>query len=865
VTPSSGGRRIGSRLGPYEIVARVGTGGMGEVFRARDTRLDRFVALKLLSEDFVLDRHRLKRFEQEARVVSALNHPNIVTVFEIGEAEAQPYIAMELVEGQTLRQLLRGGGFPLRKLLDVGIQIAEGLARAHEADIVHRDLKPENVMVTPDGIVKILDFGLAKLTRSPIERGAGAEDGTLPLPTQPGVLLGTVRYMSPEQASGAAADFRSDQFAFGSVMYELATGNAAFQKATTVDTLASILHDEPEPLSRVAVKLPAPLRWVIERCLAKDPRERYAATPDLAHDLESLRLHMSEASLSGMELAPRGLSRRMRGRLAAAGLAILLAAGGLWLGRRLAAVTPLRFQQLTFRRGGIWSARFAPDGQTIVYGASWDGRPLELYEARIGSPESRSLGLNADVQSISRSGNLAVRMGPAGSFLWDPHFETTVRDPRLLFGTLAQVSLSGGAPRELLEGVMWADWGPDGKSVAVIRDAGKTERLEYPIGTVLYENEPWINRPKVSPDGKTVALSDNGQLVVVSPPGKPKTLSVEADEFAWSPSGQEIWYSRFDGTSTNLRAVTPSGADRFLAQFPGNWVLHDVARDGRILLAETAITSEILLLRAGETRVRNLSWLDRADVVAVSSDGGQILFAEQGARGGIYLRSADGGPAKRLGDSDASDLSPDGKWVVAAFEVDGHEGCSLLPTGPGEPRRLPETKPQISGRFLADGAHLYGMSAEEGHGRRLWIRDLEGRTVRAVTPESTFRGLVSPDGRFASALGTDRVYRVYPIEGGGEGKKIEGLRAGEEPIQWSRDGRTLFLRVPGGSGPDASLERIDRLDPWSGRRERFRDLPALDVPAGGGVGSIRISADETTVVYTHLQYPSELFLLEGVK
>jgi hypothetical protein len=849
---------------------------MGEVYRARDTRLNRPVALKLLSEEFVLDRNRLKRFEQEARVVSGLNHPNVVTVFEIGEADAQPYIAMELVEGQTLRQQLKPGGLPLRKLLDVAIQVAEGLARAHEAGVVHRDLKPENVMVTADGIVKILDFGLAKLTRSPIERGAGTEDGTLPLPTQPGILLGTVRYMSPEQASGGIADFRSDQFAFGSLMYELATGRPAFQKATTVDTLASILHDEPESLSRVNPRVPAPLRWIVERCLAKDPADRYASTQDLARDLESLRLHLSEASLSGMELLPRpSRRRRIRTVAAAFALAVLLAVAGVWAGRKWAAAPPLRFQQLTFRRGGVWSARFAPDGQTIVYGASWDGKPMELYEARIGSPESRALGLRADIQAISPAGELAVRLAPpAGPMLWDPHFETTVRDPRMLFGTLAQVSLSGGAPRELLEGVMWADWAPDGRSLAVIRDAGRTERLEYPIGTLLYEAEPWINLPKVSPDGKTVAFDEVHDLTVVTPPGKPKTLGAVVDEFAWSPSGDEIWYNRFDGTATDLRAVRLSGANRFLGRLPGNWVLHDVARDGRVLLSKTAIYSEIYLLRAGEVRPSNLSWLDRAEVAGISADGGEILFAEQGARGGIYLRDANGGPAKRLGEGKAFDLSPDGKWVVAWVGGDGPNGgaCVLLPTGPGQPRRIhdagrtPQSAPALCGRFLADGERLFDMGNQGGHARRTWIRDLDGGSVRPVTPEGTFRGLVSPDGRFASALGSDRRYRVYPIDGGGESREIAGLLPGEEPIQWSRDGRSLFVRAPEQvADPEVPLARIDRLDPWTGRRERFRDLPALDLPAGGGVGGIRISADEKTVVYTHMQYPSELFLLEGVQ
>jgi hypothetical protein len=865
VTDASPPRRAGARLGPYEIVARLGTGGMGEVYRARDTRLNRDVAIKVLPEEFASDRTRLKRFQQEARAVSMLSHPNIVTVYEIGESEAGSYMAMELVEGQTLRQLVRPGGLPLRKLLDISVQIAEGLARAHEAGTVHRDLKPENVMVTADGLVKILDFGLAKLTRSPLERGAGPEEGTLPLPTRPGVLIGTVRYMSPEQAAGAAADFRSDQFSLGAVLYELATGVPAFERGTTVDTLSAILHDDPEPITSHNSKLPAPFRWVIERCMAKDPNDRYAATRDLAHDLSSLRNHMSEASWSGVELAPRLPGRRRRLVAAAALAGVLLVGLGAFVARwSVKPPADLRFQQLTFRRGGIWSARFAPDGQTIVYGASWDGAPLDLFETRIGSPESRSLGLGrADILSVSRSGELAVLLGHTfGLLLRDPHLGLRVRDPRMLFGTLAQVPLAGGAPRELLEGVLFADWSPDGKSLAVVRDAGKTQRLEYPIGTIVYENEPWINFPHVSPDGVWIAFRDSATLTVVRPPEKCRSLERDINELAWSPSGKEIWYSTYDGTVTELRAITLSGRDRRLVALPGDYVLHDVAPDGRVLVARTAQNSEVFALRSGEAKPRNLSWFDEADVVAVTATGDAVLFSERSSKqdptaGDVYMRSVDGAPAKRLAKG-ATDLSPDGRWVL--------NDCELVPVGPGEKRKLPETNPPACETFFDQGRRLYSMENAEGHGRQLWVRNLDGTGLRAVTPEGTFRGMVSPDGKFASALnGETRRYQVFPLEGG-NGRDVVGLRPGEEPIQWSSDSRTLFVRSADEAvGPNLPVATVYRLDPSTGRRELFREIPQLDLAAGGGVGRIRVSADEKTIVYTHYRFPSELFLINGVR
>jgi serine/threonine protein kinase/tetratricopeptide (TPR) repeat protein len=284
-----------SRLGPYEILSPIGAGGMGEVYRARDTRLGREVAIKVLPAALASDPERLKRFEREARSASALNHPNIVTIYDIGSADSVSYIAMELVNGQPLRALL-DGPLPVRRLLQIGTQIAEGLAKAHAAGIVHRDLKPENVMVTEDGLVKILDFGLAKLTQP---EGSGATATMAPTvsgATEEGVILGTVGYMSPEQATGKSVDYRSDQFSFGSILYEMATGQRAFQRASAPQTLAAIIQEEPEPIATLNPKIPVPVRWIAERCLSKEPRNRYTSTDDLAKELGKVLDHLAEAT-----------------------------------------------------------------------------------------------------------------------------------------------------------------------------------------------------------------------------------------------------------------------------------------------------------------------------------------------------------------------------------------------------------------------------------------------------------------------------------------------------------------------------------------------------------------------------------------
>src|ERR1700674_916491 len=386
----------GSRLGPYEVLAPLGTGGMGEVYRAKDGRLGRDVALKVLPTEFAQDAHRRSRFEQEARAASALAHPNIVAIYDVGESDSSIWIAMELIEGRTGGDRLASGPRRARRPLEIGTQVAEGLAAAHAAGIVHRDLKPENLILSKDGYVKILDFGLAKLA----ERGvAQAEGPTLSAGapgTEPGTVMGTVGYMSPEQAAGQPVDFRSDQFSFGSILYEMATGQRAFQRKTGVETLAAILREEPKAIAELNPAAPAPLRWTIERCLAKEPDERYASTKDLARDLKSVRDHLSETSTASLTAAPAG-SRRRWLRPAAAALVLGAVLGAAVL-RKLGGAAPASqpvFRQVAFRRGTVYGARFAPDGKTIIYGAAWDGKPSELFATQVDSPESRPLGISS--------------------------------------------------------------------------------------------------------------------------------------------------------------------------------------------------------------------------------------------------------------------------------------------------------------------------------------------------------------------------------------------------------------------------------------------------------------------------------------
>ena len=492
----------GARLGPYEILGPLGAGGMGEVYRARDERLGREVAVKVLPTESSTDPDRLRRFEQEAKAAGALNHPNLVAVFDTGSHDGNPYVVFELLDGVTLRQRLGGGPLPARKAVDYAVQIAHGLAAAHEKGIVHRDLKPENLFVTRDGRVKILDFGLAKL-RPALDAHAPREEGaTVSTATGAGVVLGTVGYMSPEQVKGDPADHRSDVFSFGSVLYEMLSGRRPFSGETSAELMTAILKEEPPELAKLDV--PPGLERVVRRCLEKRPEERFQSARDIAFALEAV----SGVSSPALSATARHAERRRRSVLTAGAAAVVAGALGVaYYGvlQHRAPPSP-SFKQLTFRRGVVHTARFAPDGHTIVYGAAWNGKPSQVFSARLEGPESSSLGLpEGNVASISPSGELAIMTG---------RMYLTGMPPR----TLVRLPLAGGAAREVAEHVLGADWAPDGRSLAVVRveygGAGaaaatadqwvrRQQRLEFPIGKVLYESGSsgiWL--PRVSPDGR---------------------------------------------------------------------------------------------------------------------------------------------------------------------------------------------------------------------------------------------------------------------------------------------------------------------------------------------------------------------------
>jgi len=765
-------------------------------------------------------------------------------------------MAMELVEGKTLRELLASGEpVPTKRLLDIAVQTSDGLAKAHTAGIVHRDLKPENLMVWKDGYVKILDFGLAKLTETVAQDMTGLPTvvGTA---TEPGTVMGTAGYMSPEQASGQPVDFRSDQFTLGTILYEMATGKRAFQRKTGAETLVAIIREEPESLGQLAPSAPAPVRWIVERLLAKDPEERYASTKDLARDLKSVRDHLSETSASGGLQAAEPAKVRRRGWIlpAAITLAVGAAAGFFargWAGAK--AVPPLELTPLTYGRGTIPHARFAPDGQTIVYAAAWEGLPLDIFTTRQGTAESRSLGLNgAGLFSISSAGELAVSLKRHSLF----GFENV--------GTLARVPLAGGAPREVLEDVEDADWSPDGQSLAVARLVGNRVRIDYPVGKVVYDAPGWVSDIRVSPDGALIAFIDhrqrgdsNGNVKVIDKSGKVKVTGPFAiSGLAWSPRGDEVWSSG----RGNMSATTLSGKTRPLLSLPGGFLL-DISRDGRGLCTVNTQRREIVGVSpaGGE---RNLSWLNWSFPKGISPDGRTVLFEEQNVQpAGVYLRKLDGSPAVRIGDGSAAGFSPDGSWVLTAREAPTAQ-FTLVPTGPGEPRTVPPSNINVQGlTWFPDGRRILIGGNLPGRGAQLFIQDVPDGHPRPITPEGvTFLfDVISPDGKWIVATGTDRKIDLYPVEPG-EPHAVPGLESVDIPLRWTADGASIFVYRP--SAPPL---RVEKVDVKTGRRTLWKEIRPSDPSGVNQVGPIQISPDEKTYVYSYRRMLGDLYLATGLR
>lgn len=814
----------GTRLGPYEILAPIGAGGMGEVYKARDTRLNRFVAIKVLPAERLADEGRKLRFIQEAQAASALNHPNIISIYDIAVDNGRDYIVMEFVPGKTLDGLIQRTGMRLSELLKIAIQVAEGIGVAHGAGIIHRDLKPSNIMISESGLVKILDFGLAKL----IERDAVTEDAatrTLKLRTDEGTVMGTAAYMSPEQAEGKLIDARSDIFSFGAVLYEMATGRRAFVGDSQAATMAAVLNKEPKPAREAAPDVPGELERVINRCLRKDPEKRQQHMTDVKVLLEELR----EESESGKLATAAGSKslRRWAWVAVAATLAIVAGGGGWWLSSGHQEEPP-RVVPLTTLAGSEGEPSFSPDGNQIVF--SWDGEKQDnsdLYVKMIGSPTALRLTTDA-----------ADDWAPA----WSPDGRQIAFLKSGPHGGVYLISPLGGPEQKIadLRAIAGPAWSPDSNYLVVVTKNRPDQKLAPEPGSLILVpvqgGEPrrlltsvpdgWYSSPAFSPVDRSLAFascrgSTNCDLLVVGldaeslPRGKPRQLTsvrTYIAGIAWTPDGRSLIYSAGSLTERFLFRIDAAGGGepkRLEIASQGAYSPAVALKGNRLAFSRSLFDTDIWRLQVGGKPQPLLVSTMQDSSAQFSADGRRIVFgsARSGDRMAIWLANADGAGLVQLtrGPEDYQGSpcwSPDGSWI--AFDARGKDSLwhiKVVESSGGQARQL--TRGTFSSNVPSwshDGKWIYFNSDRSGR-REIWRMPFHGGAAEQITGHGGNVALESTDGKtlyYIKAFGDGPLF-AQPI-GGGEEKQIvekvaeRGFAVFEDGIYYLSAGSTVAGR-----------------------------------------------------------------------
>ena len=847
----------GTRLGPYEILASIGAGGMGEVYRARDTRLDRMVAVKVLPAAFSSDEDRLHRFEYEARMLSTLNHPNLLAIYDVGSQDGVHFLVSELLEGESLRQRLQEGPLTVRKAVEFGVQIAKGLAAAHEKGIVHRDLKPDNVFLLRDGRVKILDFGLARQTLDAHDNTATAHGPN----TQPGAVLGTVGYMSPEQVRGKVVDARADIFSFGAILYEMVGGQRAFKGESSVETMNAILKEDPPELSTTKQLISPALERVIRRCLEKAPEERFQSARDVAFALEAVVA--SSASSVKTAVVPSAKPRRLPLKLAA-GLATLsvIAILGYLAGSRQSKPRAPSYTQVTFDSGHTGPARFTRDGNTFVFSAAWNGGPNELYSQRTAGTQPQALGVDADVLGIADNGDMAIILKHRFLATW------------LAKGTLARLPVDGGQPRPILEDVYAADISHDGKEFAVVRSVGNKQRLEFPIGKVLFETLGWINDVRIAPDGTHIAFlehplipDDQGRVVMVDLQGNSRVLTPtysSSHGVAWTPDGKEIWHCEsLQGEEGGLYAVNLSGQTRVILLSPVELQIQDISSANKVLLESVRYEIEIGVKNLGDKTALALQG-GITDLGGISTDGQQIVTSRYlGEDYQAFVRETKGSAPVMLGEGFGSGITSDGKMVAAFRRAEPHK-LVLYPVGAGGQRTidLGNLNAGSSGiengvTFSNDGRYALLSAYDLDKQVRDYLVDMHSERVRPVTPVGTRNGKLSPDGaRIVTQNLSTQKYMLVDVASG-RTSDIPGLEDHDAVIGWNSDSHSLFVW-------DQELPaRLFAVDLTTGKRQLVQSVEPTST-VGSMYARLVASSDGKTVAYRLRRGLYAIYLADGL-
>ena len=864
----------GTRLGPYEILSPLGAGGMGAVYKARDTRLDRMVAVKVLPEHLARDGDSLARFEREAKAVAALNHPNILGIHDFATQGETSYVVMELLEGESLRARLERGPLTPRKATELAIQMAEGLAAAHEKGVVHRDLKPENLWITKEGRLKLLDFGLAKQVGA---LGAGAESyaptaaASPVLRTDDGMILGTLGYMSPEQVRGEAVDARADIFSFGVVLYEMLTARRAFARNSAGDTLAAILRDDPPEMAGASRPVPPGLQLIVNHCLEKRPEERFHSAHDLGFALQNLSSAEGSAVALATPFAPQ--NRRTTwfwGLLAAALVAGAGVAG--WAARGGAAPPP-SFRPLTHERGTVSGARFVPNSPEIIYSARWAGGASLWYSGRLDQPGTRTLaGGEGILLSVSASGE--------GIGLARPYLSHGVQ-----VGTLFGLPLAGGAQREWVPTGVWGacQGSSPGELAAAIGVYAGEIRLEWPLGKVVYKGLDILRSPRIHGDRLAFFqeqgdVTEDGNLNLIGRDGKLRLLTTVKGftGLAWGPRGDEVWISSYRDGESRLFAVDLSGRTRTLLRHAGRLELQDVDAAGRVLAALHSYQRQTFGRGPGESKDRDLGWLDAQATMALTADGKSALLAPIGewsrVDGTLYLRPLSGGPAQSLGlGQRQSTITADGKWV-ATCTLAPEFSAVLIPTAGGTARRVPI--PDFAGNdlrvdLLPDGKNAILWGRRRGDAFTFYALDLASGNVKKISGAGAspfaYQTLISPNASWVAYTRPGKAADgTLPIEisrtDGTETRAIASLPRSEAISGWGADSSSLFVWDRNTVPAD-----VERLDVATGKRSRVLTVQPADSVGIPGIQGLQITPDARAYTYNVTRKLSELYLVEGLK
>jgi len=832
--PQSRMLAAGTQLGPYEIVDRVGSGGMGEVYRARDPRLRREVAIKVLPESFSADPGRLRRFEQEARAAGSLNHPNITAVYDVGEADGAPYVVFELLEGETLRDRLRSGALSQRRAIEYGRQIARGLAAAHEKGIVHRDLKPENLFLTRDGRVRILDFGLAK-QRPPKFKDGAKSTSSEGVPTDAGMVLGTAGYMSPEQVRGEPVDHRSDIFSLGCILFEMLKGQRAFPGSSSIETMNAILKDEPAELTARGEPLPPPVEKIVRHCLEKDREERFQSARDLAFALESL----SDVSTAVSAAATRKKSQTiLRSGLVAAAAALLVALGLLL--RPRSTPDPPIVRSLTYS-GHDHSPAASPDGRLLAFSSDRDG------DDRIW------------IKQLAGGGEAAITEGPDDYPRFSPDAST------ILFSrteahhvSLFRVPVLGGEPRKLVTDAVDGDWSPDGRQIAFVRLSDQQGRTDSSL-CVANENggeervlAHWRNQtllhPRWSPDGTTIAAAESG----FQQPGEPR----------------RIFLTPVDGRPP--RSIAPPSATNRLSSVAWSEGSRELVYAQA--LSDAAVVSQaparVVLQKVDSGKTRTILWTSSGSEILDILGAGHLVFDASSTRENLREASQTAVATSRwLTRGNSSDrqpsYSPDGRRVVFSSNRSGRWNLWQVSPSTGALSRLTDGEAtDWDPSFSSDGGHLLWSSNRGGH-YEVWMAASDGSAPRQVTHDGmdAENPTETPNGEWivysSSNPRKPGIWKIHP-DGSGASQLVAGLFAHPDV---SPDGRyAVFQTVYVPEGVSIRVVRVadGALVPFE-IRIRGNQLVGRSrwLPDGKGIAFVGDGDGDVTGVYAQSFAPGE--------